>query len=340
MGCLLGSGSGVGLELDTGEARVVQFQGNARNPEVSAWGRIALPDGAVEDGMVAQPEAVGEALAELWSESGITGRDVVVGVFNQSVLVRFAAFPKVPRDKLDKVIRYQAQDYLPIPLAGVVLDYAVIGETVTDAGPQVEVLLVAAQRDMLDGFLSGLEAARLSPKDIDVSSLALLRILPKGAASGTTAVVNIANGLSSIIVAAQGVPRLARLMPVGLRNAAEMLGCSLREVVPDGGPPSAESVLPADDLLPWSTSLAGEIRSSIGYYEAQTGVAVDRIILSGRGARLKGLSAQLQENLGAAIECLDPLHGVSIPDGGRAGISYEASDYAVSIGLARRGLEA
>lgn len=339
------AGSVVGLELDVGEARVVELRGSVQNPVFIAGGRIDLPDGAVEEGMVVHPDAVGSSLAELWRKSGIGSREVVVGVSNQGVLVRFAAFPEVPRDKLDNVVRFQAQDHLPVPLDNVVLDYAVVGEIKNEAGAQVEVMLVAARRDMLGRFLAALSAAHLKPRDIDVASLALLRMRPASNRSEVTALVNIANGLSNILVTAAGVPRLVRLMSANLQEAAEMLGgrqvgLPLHRVVPGGGAAGKQQQQLPEALLPWVENLAGEIRSSTGYYQTQAGAAVERVLLSGQGARIDGLIAQLQESLGIPVGIIQPLDGIDISAVADAGIKHAAPDFTVSIGLARRELEA
>ncbi|MEW6276056.1 MAG: pilus assembly protein PilM, partial [Bacillota bacterium] len=238
MGFFTSGGRAVGLELDTDEARVAELRGNSRAPTLAAWGRIPLPEGAVSEGMVVNPEVVAGALTQLWSQAGIGTREVILGVANQGVLVRIANFPKVPADKIAQVIRYQAQDYLPVPLSSVILDHAVIGEASGEKGPLLEVLLVAARRDMLDSFLAVLTAARLKPRDIDVSSLALLRLLPAADREGTFALVDVAGGISNILLAAKGVPRLARLIPAGLRDFAGMLGCSVDEVVPASPAPA------------------------------------------------------------------------------------------------------
>lgn len=325
----------IGLELDTGEARAVELCGSTRAPVLAACGRVPLPDDAVVEGAVVRPESVADALEELWTSAGITGREVVLGVANQGVLVRFATFPKVPADKMARMIRYQAQDYLPMPLSSVVLDYMVIGEIADERGEFLEVLLVAARRDMLDNFLAALSMARLKPRDIDVSSLALLRVLPVEAQAGTAALVNVANGLSNILVVAEGVPRMARLIPVGLKDAAKLLDCSLGEVVPDPGT-DAQRGWPREALLAWIDSLTAEISSSIGYYNAQPGTAaVERIVLSGRGARVEGLSALIRESIGVPVTTMQPLEGKNWRTRNGGDIARQAPDFAISLGLVR-----
>lgn len=328
----------VGLEFDSEEVRAIELCGSARAPTITAVGSIPLPEGTVQDGVVVRPDEAASALRHLWSEAGFSGREVVLGVANQGVLVRFATFPKVPENKIGSMVRYQAQEYLPLPISGAVLDYAVISEKLSDSGPVLEVLLVAARRDMLDGFLSALAAARLTPADIDVTPLALVRLLPDAEQSGTVAMVNVENGLTTILVLSYGVPRLTRLLPTGLQEAARLAACSLDELVT--AVDQKQQTWQDTALAAWGEGLAGEVVASIGYYQKQPGAGpVDKIILSGRGARAGGLTARLQEDTGLPVEVLQAVDGIVWPDrpfGARTG---ELADFAVALSLARRGLE-
>lgn len=327
----------VGLELDTGAARAVELTGNSNNPKLAALGAIILPPGAVEEGMVLQPEEVGRALKTLWSARGFKGRDVVLGISNQAVLVRYATMPKVPLDKLDSVVRFNAQEYLPLPLASVVLDYLMIGEITTVDKKALEVLLVAARRDMLEGFLEALAVAELEPRDIDVSSLPLSRVLPPETRSKTIAIVNASNGLSNLLITTRGVPRLARLVSVKMKDIADQLSCPLENVL-------SALVNPSEDtkavLHNWIDGLAGEIHSSINYYQSQEGAEeIEEIFLNGRGARLPGIFERLEANLNVPVRKSNPVERYITPAFAQVGHHGEAMEYGISAGLAHRGLE-
>lgn len=351
-----------GLELDSSEIRVVELTGSPAAPSLAALGRMPLPPGAVSEGMVLQPGAVAGALEELWSRAGIVSREVILGVFNQAVLVRIANFPAVPADKVAQMVRYQAQEHIPVPISTVVLDHAVIGKTSGESENSLEMLLVAARRDMLQPFLSALEAARIKPLDIDVSPLALARNLPPQTARGTVALLDIALGLSNFLIISRNAPRLVRLLPTGLQRVADRLGCSPDDLAPvswskdlqthphshneaaatlaEEAPDSQgrDNRLQSDDLEAWAGSLEGEIRSSIGYYLGQPGSApVEGLLLSGRGARVEGLAGHLQRRLNIPVSLMQTLWAIKHREDPA---SFPAEiDFSVSTGLARRGLE-
>lgn len=331
------SNKSVGLEIDTGIARAVETSGSSGKPRLINMAGIELAPGAVEEGMVVQPKEVGEALLELWSSGEVRYRQVLLGVANQAVLVRYATIPKVPPDKVGNVIRFQAQESLPIPLESVVMDYQVIGETEENGKTVLEVLLVAARRDMLDGFLEALSIAKLEPADIDVSTLALMHTLPARAQDRTVAIVNIANGLSNILVSDHGQPRMARLVSFKLKDLADQLGCSLEEIL-------SEKVYDTDPALKtfdkWANSVVTETRSSLTYYQNQSNASeLEAIILNGRGARLKGIATRLEEELELPVRIVNPFAVYTNADERNLGTGIDAVEYAICAGLARRGLE-
>jgi len=334
----LSAKSAVGLDIDTAEIRAVELNGSALSPNLVKHGRVPLPGGAVMDGMIVNPGMVEDALAQLWSEAGLS-REVILGVSNQGVLVRFATFPKVADNKMDKLIRFQAQEHIPFPLDSVVLDYVVVGEAHADGSTFLEVLLVAGKRDMINIFIEAASGANLKVRDIDVSSLALQRIIPSSEQRGAAAVINIANEQSHILVIENDKPHFARVISTGLQAAAGFFNCSLNEVVPINK--GVQPIWSEDAVASWSAVLSGEINSSLSYYRTQQkGVEIERVYLTGRGARMDGLSGKLQENLGIPVTVVHPLDRVAGYNQKNTGISGVAQDYTVSVALALRGLEA
>ena len=329
----------VGLEIDSGIAYGVEMTGEATSPGLVNLGFIPLPEGAVRDGMIVDPEQVGLALKNSWNKAGFKDRKVLLGVSNQGVLVRHITVPNVPLNKLKNIIHFQAQEYLPIPLESVVLDFLVLGEIEGqgETEKKLEVLLVAARRDMLDKYMHALEVARLEPVDIEVASMATIRLLPEKALTMTIALVNVANGLNSILIADKGKPRLARLGLVKIVDLAESLGCKIDNVFNacDFKHEGAEAI-----INNWVNNLAAEVRSSISYYQDLPGSEkVDGILLSGRGARLSGINSLLDSYLELPVRAFSPLSVYPAVFRKLGKSPTVALDYTVSTGLAIRGLE-
>ncbi|UMZ73513.1 type IV pilus biogenesis protein PilM [Natranaerofaba carboxydovora] len=220
---LLGKKNIIGLEINDKEIKAVELSERKGQIDIVNFGSKNLPKGAVKEGIVVKPDIVGQTLAELWQESKFKERNVVMGLANQNVLVRFTSFPKVDKSKLDNMIKYQASEYMPVSLDKdtVVFDYSIIGETVQSDNDMWEVLMVAGKRDMIDGFITSLKIAGLNPKEIEVLPLSLLGLLNVQNEKKVVAIVDISYGISNLLIVDSKKPRLARMMPTAYEDESE-----------------------------------------------------------------------------------------------------------------------
>ena len=345
---LFKSDGAVGLELDTGTIRAVELAGTGHAANLAAAGQIGIPDDAVVEGVVADPGAVADALRQLWNQAGLRSRNVVLGVSNQGLLMRMANLPRVPEKKLAQLMQFQAGDYFPIPLPQLVFDFAVVGEINGENGPEQEILLVAARREQLNTSLAALESASLQPVVVDASPLALMRTVTEVQLTGTVAMLDISNGLSTLLLASGGIPRFARVIPHSLQGYARERGLPLSELLEGNRQVAAAGELllakPGDTGSPgdWGMVLAAEVRSSIEFYLAQrSDTGLDLVVLSGRGALIGGITEFFRSQLEVPVEVVEPLAVITGPvEAGGVDLRRCGPEFAVSIGLAMRGLEA
>ena len=220
---LLGKKNIIGLEINDKEIKAVELREIKGQVDIVNFGSKNLSKGAVKEGIVVKPDIVGQTLVELWQESKFKERNVVVGLANQNVLVRFTSFPKVDKSKLDNMIKYQASEYMPVSLDKdtVVFDYSIIGETIQNDNNMWEVLMVAGKRDMIDGFITSLNIAGLNPKEIEVLPLSLLGLLNVQNEKKVVAIVDISYGISNLLIVDSKKPRLARMMPTAYEEESE-----------------------------------------------------------------------------------------------------------------------
>ncbi|EEG78354.1 type IV pilus biogenesis protein PilM [Dethiobacter alkaliphilus] len=332
---LFGKGGVVGLEFDTGLIRAVEVRGKNGSAKVVAGGQVPVPDSAVSDGIVQEPEVVADALQKLWSKAGIGSKNVVLGMFNQGVIMRLINFPKVPKDKLEQALRLQAGEYFPIPLSQMILDFAVVGEVENNGAEQYEVLLVAAKKTHMEPSLEALKKAKLNVDVVDATPLALMRALPKEKLEGTVVLVDLAMGLSNLLLSIDGMPRFARVIPVNLKQYVNNVGASL-EVQADYQQYVAAALEKeaGEEFARWGNGVAREIRASISFYVKTDNLEdVDRVILSGKGAKVIGLADLLSEDLNVPVEVVQPMANVD------SKAELEGPEFAVCVGLALRGLE-
>jgi len=169
----------VGLDIETGSVAATEVRVNGTT-EVVGGGVIPLSPGIFREGEVADTQALGEAIKELFSRQKLS-RDVRVGIANQRVAVRSMRLPAIDnRDELETAIRFQAQDHIPMPLDQAVLDWQVVGHTTDPNGERkVDVVAVAARRDMVGQLLNSLSIAGVRPIGIDHSAFGMIRALAR-----------------------------------------------------------------------------------------------------------------------------------------------------------------
>jgi type IV pilus assembly protein PilM len=210
----------VGLDIQPGFVAAVQARVNG---SILAERASALPLAAdtVRDGEVADVSALSDALRELFADSGLSKR-VRVGVANQRTVLRTLELPPVTDQKeLAAAVSFQAQDQVPMPLSNAVLDFHPLGVIDTPAGPRQRVVLVAAQRDMIDRLLAGVRGAGLRVEGIDLSAFALIRSLYRADPEGASRVLYLnVDGLTNLAIAEGHVCRFTRVIGSGLEGIA------------------------------------------------------------------------------------------------------------------------
>jgi type IV pilus assembly protein PilM len=167
----------VGLDIETGSVAATEVVVNG-SASIGRTGIAPLPAGATREGEVADSSALADALKDLFAEHELP-KQVRVGVANQRVMVRTWRVPFIEnKDELDAAIRFQAHDQIPMPLEQAVLDWQVVGYTnEADGSRQMEVVVVAARREMVDGLVDAVRSAGLRPVGIDVSAFGMIRAL-------------------------------------------------------------------------------------------------------------------------------------------------------------------
>ena len=229
--------------------------------------------------------------------------------------------------ELAAAVRFQAQEEMPMPLEGAVLDHQVVGGVPGEDGspPQIDVVVVAARQEMISSFLRPLRDAGLEPVGIDLSAFGMIRALagvgdagraeaspaegqPGDGRPESGAVLYCSVGDITNLAVARGraclftrvshvglepiTARLAAERALSLEHAEQWLahvGLEPRSSRSRATPRS--SPRRAQALEAGVTALVDELRLSLDYYRAKEGaLPVERILLCGPGAAIPGLS--------------------------------------------------
>jgi len=360
----------VGLDIGTDLIRVAQVRQTGSGPQLTAYSSVPVPSGAVVEGEIVDPVAVTSALKELWRQSGVKSRDVAIGVSNHKVVVRLIELPFMERDELAGAIQFQAQDYIPIPVDEAIIDFHVIGEYVTPADEHMmEIMLVAAERDMISTAVAAVEGAGLKLAQVDVTAFALVRSLlgasqawlpEEGEEQNTaTGIVHMSSGVTNIAVVENGIPRFTRVSSLAGNHFTQALVNTLNITFDEAEALKMRAGLPAIDgsgstpdtlegqqigvaqevLEREANKFIAEIRRSFDYYLTQvTQVrAIKRIVLSGLSSEIPQLASYLEKGLQTQVVIGDPLSFVAATASAEQAVLSDRAGSAPAIGLALGG---
>lgn len=169
----------VGLDVEAGSIAAAEVRVNG-SVEVANSGIAPLEPGVFREGEVTDGPALTAALKALFAEHKLS-KTVRLGIANQRVAVRTLRLPVIDDDKeLETAIRFQAQDHIPMPLEHAVLDYQVVDMAIGEGTERrMDVVAVAARRDMIEAMLEALRGAGLRPTGIDLSAFGMIRALTR-----------------------------------------------------------------------------------------------------------------------------------------------------------------
>ena len=356
----------LGLDVATTAVRVVEVAfdkaGGRRGrsgsaPVVTRVGEVPLPPGAVRDGEVVDPAAVGAAIAELWRQTGLRSREVRVGLTGPRVVVRVIDMPAMPDEDMAGAVRFSAADHIPIPLEEAVLDHAVLepappGEP--GSPPMVRVLVVAAHRSTLDGLLAALAVGGVRAVAVNLIPFSLVRALYKPAEPVSAeaapeveagsippppqpvpaeAIVSVGAALTTVVVHEAGRPKFVRTVQAGgdmlTAAIADELGLELNAAeVAKRDVSDARAARIVELRL---AGILGEIQSGLAYWIAQSERPLQRIVLTGGGARAGDIAGRLALLVGAPVEW-GVVQGLEPPEA--AAGPGDWADHTVAAGLA------
>lgn len=327
----------VGLDIGSSSVKVLQLKQVSNQWQLATYGIADLPRHVQEN---KDPELknamIAETIKKLFKEHGIKSKNVVTSLSGDAVIVRYVKLPFMTAEQLRTGIAHEAEQYIPLNIEQVILDFQILGEVQEEGQKMIEVLLVAAKIEVVDQHLKLLKAAGLTPVLIDVDAFALentyeaSRLEPT---EETVALVNIGATLTTLNIIEGATTRFTRDVAVAgndftreimkefnldfaeaekLKRAHGAISVDEDDFSLTALPDKDDRVLRmSDTMTPVLNKLLGEIRRSFDYYETQSRKkTVERIILSGGTARLKNLNRFLANKLGIPVENLGVFRNV------------------------------
>jgi len=340
---LFGKKTSVGLDIGSGFVKMVEVDHSGDQPEVSRVAMRALLPDAIVEGEVMDPGLVAETLKALFEEVGFKGRAVITAVGGHDVIIKKIEMDRMKEADAREVIRWEAEQHVPFDNKSVELDFQVLNPL--DEGLQMEVLLVAAKKELVDNKVALLSDAGLSPSVIDVDAFALHNAFEHNypeAMDGIVALVNVGHEATNVNILEDGVPILTRDIPFGSRRVREDLQRE-RGLTAEQAEDVVQGREEIDDFSRFVEQSADEVavgieRASAFLMTRQSGEGLGKVYLSGGGARIPGMTDALAARMNVETNRVNPFERTPVrPDAaGNLDLEEASPMLLLPLGLALR----
>lgn len=341
----------IGLDVGSSAVKAVELGGKRGNLSLTSLGYEYLQPDTIVDGQIMELNDVSNVISAICSTQQIKTERVAAGVSGHSVIVKNITLPRMSDEELEESIAWHAEEHIPFDINDVSLDYQVVGGT----PEHMQVLLAACKRDRIANLRQAVQLAGKTPAIVDVDAFALqncYEVNYEPTAEQVVALLNIGASTMNINIVQGTNSVFTRDVTLGGNQYTSLLqkelGVTFEEAdavkrtgkMPDGTEPAnlPEIIETVSDML------ALEVQKTFDFYRAtaeDSQAAVQKILISGGAAKLRGLDKFLAERFEMAVEVFNPFRKISVdarrfdPDWMREIVP----EMAVAVGLALRGVE-
>ena len=317
----LGGKTTVGLDIRSGFLKLVAIDHGKGEPQLSGVSVTPVLADAIVEGEIMDPGIVSDTIQGLFKTAGIKQKRVVVAVGGRDVIIKKIQVDRMKQSEAYDVVRWEAQQHVPFDIEAVELDFQILDPD--GEGLQMDVLLVAAKRDLVEDKVQLLSQAGLEAEVVDVDAFALhnaFGVNHPEAMEGLTALLNIGHELTNVNVLDHGIPLLTRDLTVGTRKIREDLQRE-RGVSADDAEAMLKGFERSPDLDPYVQGRGEEIAVGVERASAflqsasREAGSIQRVYCCGGGARVPGLTDILHQRLNMPVEVANPIQRLSVKDG-------------------------
>ena len=311
----------VGLDIGSGLIKIAVVEHGRGDPELTKIVITPLLADAIVEGEVMDPGIVTDAIRSAMEEAGVKSKAVVTAVGGRDVIIKKIQIERVKENQARELMRWEAEQHVPFDMESVELDFQILDPD--GDGMEMQVLLVAAKRELVEHKMRMLTDAGIAACVVDVDAFALhnaFKLNHPHAMRGVVGLVNIGHDITNINILDEGVPILTRDITVGTRRFREDLqrerGVSADEAAQllqgFDRSPHLDAVIESrgEEIAVGIERAAAFLASS-----SRSGSALRTVFMCGGGARVPGLAEALGKRLRVSVELANPLAKLRVRDG-------------------------
>ncbi len=339
-----------GLDINDLSLKIIKLKKKRSGFALASFNEARVAPNIIEEGMIKDEAALVKIIKTACrSVKGkkLKTKYVVASLPEEKSFLQVIQMPKMEDDELEMAVPLEAENYIPMPIGEVYLDFQVISP-IKDYLNHLEVLIVATPKKIVDSYISCFRKAGLEPLAFEIESQAVARALVKnGTSSSLLILIDLGENNTNFVVYSGNSIRFTCSIPISSQLLTKAIADALKvdfdkaeKLKIENGLAGEKKVLQA--MSPVLEDLIKQIKKYINFYRDHSSYEyllpdrkVEKILLCGGGAELKGLADFMSKSLDAEVELGNPLVNFSVKKPKKVPQKSLVS-FATAIGLALR----
>lgn len=293
-------------------------------------------------------QEMAQVINKLVIDAKITTNNVNIALAENHAFTKVVEMPILSDKELSSAIYWEAEQYIPVPLDTVTIAWSKLQPLKTAADERMQVLLVAAPKDLIKRYQTILDLAGLTIVSVETEILSVIRSLIPINSTPTALIANIGAMSTTLGIIQNGIIVFNYSIPLGgvalTRAIASDFGLQINQAE------EYKKVYGLSDknfggkvriaIEPILTAFLTEVKKALSYYaeKYKNENPITQILLTGGGSNLPGLGLYFAQNLGLEAVISNPwkmlnIQGVPLP------VEQKGTEYSVAVGLALKEYE-
>ena len=334
-----------GLDIGSHQIKMIKLAKSGNQYRLMALGNAP----STQKGILSEAEndltALVSIIKKLHQETKINTKNVVSSLPQDQVFTQVVSLPKLSEDELISALKWEAEQYVPIPLSEVTLTHQIIGGTTEKGKEKIEVLLAAAPNRLIDRMMTILKTAGFNLVSLELEIMAVARsLIPSNVE--TTMVIDLGAKATDIAVIDNGqvifVRSLATAGEALTRAVASGLGLDINQAEAYkkayGADPGKLEGKMLEAITPVIDVVVTEIEKTIQFHQLEKNKKINRVILTGGTASLPAIASLMVKKINLEIQLGDPFVQIIRDNLLKKIPQQEIPSYAIAAGLAMKEL--
>jgi type IV pilus assembly protein PilM len=283
-------------------------------------------------------------IKKLHREANISSKNVSLALPESQVFTRVIKFPMLTDQETALAVRWEAEQYIPIPVQDAIVQHQIIERQENTSPPSVIVLLIAVPKVLVEKYIKVVQLSGLSCIAVESELISLVRALAPE--QGVTMIIDFGSRSTDIAIARNGSLVFTRSITTAgevlTRAVAKSLGVEVQQAEQYkrtyGLTENQLEGKVGASLMPVFNMVADEVKKAIHFYQTEQGWdAPKSIILTGGTSGLPGSIPMLTKAIGMEVVLGNPFSKVQVDPSVSKDLAGYAPSYSVAVGLALRG---